>query len=41
VNALKDSGVSVELGYGFIRGPVVEAGEGGWVLLGLELGSHH
>ena len=41
VGALKDTGVGVELGYGFIRGPVVEAGEGGGVLLRLELGPHN
>ncbi len=41
VDALKDSGVGVQLWYGFIRGPVVEAGEGGGVLLGLELGAYH
>ena len=41
VDALKDSGIAIELGNGFIWRPVVEACEGSWVLLGLELGSHH
>ena len=41
VGALKDTGVGVELWYGFIRGPVVEAGEGGGVLLRLKLRPHN
>ena len=41
VGALKHTGVSVEFGYGFIRGPVVQAGKGGGVLLRLELRPHN
>ena len=41
VGALKDTGVGVELWYGFIRGPVVQAGKGGGVLLRLELRPHN
>lgn len=41
VDALKDTGVAVELGNGLVRGPVVEACQGSGVLLGLEVGANH
>ena len=41
VDALKDARVGVEVGDGLIWGPFIEAGEGGGVLLGVELGPHH
>ena len=41
MDALKDTGVAVNLRNGFIGRPVVEACKGGRVLLGLELGPHN